>query len=393
MSFLFSSESVSEGHPDKVCDQISDAVLDACLSQDPHSRVACEIYVTTGLVVVGGEISTLAVIDVREIVRQTLIEIGYTDPNYGIDGKSCGIMVTLNKQSPDIAQGVNEGEGVDKGLGAGDQGMMFGTACRQTPELMPLPISLSHRLMFRCSVLRKSGEISYLRPDAKAQVTVEYSDDREPLRVDAVVISHQHNPEISQEDIRKDLIDKVIKVVIPESLLDEKTRFFINPTGRFVEGGPHADVGLTGRKIIVDTYGGWGAHGGGAFSGKDGTKVDRSGAYMARYVAKNLVASGLAEEVEIQVAYAIGVSEPVSILVNTNKTGVVSDKVLEGLVREHFDFTAAGIINQLKLREPGFRSLAAYGHMGREELGVAWEQPDKAEILKQSASKFLASTE
>ena len=391
MGFLFSSESVSEGHPDKVCDQISDAVLDACLAQDPLSRVACEVFVSTGLVVVGGEISTDAMIDVRAIVRETLIDIGYTDPDYGIDGRSCGILVTLNQQSADIARGVNVGEGIDKGVGAGDQGMMFGIACRQTPELMPLPISLSHQLMRKCSELRKNNVLTYLRPDAKAQVTVEYSDERDPLRIDTIVLSHQHDPDIGHQKIQEDMTSFVVESVIPADLLDENTRILVNPTGRFVEGGPQADVGLTGRKIIVDTYGGWGSHGGGAFSGKDGTKVDRSGAYMARYVAKNLVASGLTEEAEVQIAYAIGVSEPVSVLVRTNGKNQVSDSVLGDLVRECFDLTPAGIIRQLGMQKPGFKALATYGHMGREELGVSWEKTDKAMQLKNAALKCMSS--
>lgn len=386
MTYYFSSESVSEGHPDKVCDQLSDTILDAFLAEDPESRVAVECFATTGLVVVGGEVTSKARPDIQTIVRDTLKRIGYTDPSFGIDASSCAVLVTLHEQSPDIAQGVNEGEGLYKELGAGDQGMMFGYACSQTHTLMPLPIYLSHQLVKTLAQLRKSGAIAYLRPDAKAQVTVEFNG-RTPVRVHTVVLSTQHHPDIAQDELAKDMIEKVIRSAIPAALLDEKTRYFINPTGRFVIGGPHGDTGLTGRKIIVDTYGGWASHGGGAFSGKDGTKVDRSAAYMARYIAKNIVAAQLADEVEIQLAYAIGVSQPISVYVNTRGTGVLDDSKLSEIVREHFDLTPQGIIQALQLKRPIFSKTAAYGHFGRDDLDVSWEKTDKAALLKQYLSK------
>ena len=385
MTYLFTSESVSEGHPDKICDQISDAILDACLAQDPHSRVAAECFTTTGMVLIGGEISTAATIDVTEIARHTIKAIGYTNPDYGLDADSCAILSSLTEQSADIAQGVNDGEGLHDAAGAGDQGLMFGYACNQTPDLMPLPIWLAHRLMKEVAALRHSGQLSYLRPDAKAQVTVEYDGDT-PLRVDTVVISTQHDPDVAHATIESDMINTVIRAVIDPALLDDKTRFLINPTGRFVIGGPHGDAGLTGRKIIVDTYGGWARHGGGAFSGKDSTKVDRSAAYVARYVAKNIVAAELAEQVEIQLAYAIGVAEPVSIQVNTFGTSTVDEAVLVRVIRELFDLTPTGIITQLGLNKPVFSKTAAYGHFGRDDLDVSWEKTDKVEALKAAVS-------
>ncbi|MFT5171424.1 MAG: S-adenosylmethionine synthetase [Candidatus Marinamargulisbacteria bacterium] len=383
MSYFFSSESVSEGHPDKLCDQISDAILDEALKQDPESRVAAECFATTGLIVVGGEITSTAVLDIQKIVRKTVREIGYTDAAYGIDADSCCVMSTLHEQSPDIAQGVNKGEGLHKALGAGDQGMMFGYACTQTPVYMPLPIYLAHKLVKGLADLRKSGTLPYLRPDSKAQVTVEY-EGRKPIRIDTVVISTQHNPEVEQDEIHQDLKKHLIQEVVPADLLDENTKYLINPTGRFVIGGPHGDTGLTGRKIIVDTYGGWGAHGGGAFSGKDCTKVDRCGAYMARYVAKNVVAAGLADEIEIQIAYAIGVADPVSIRIDTRNTATTDDSTILGLIRDHFDFTPEGIIDTLGLKQPIFRKTAAYGHFGREDTSFGWEKLDKVEVLKNS---------
>ena len=380
---LFTSESVSEGHPDKVADQISDAILDAMLAQDPRSRVACETLVTTGQVVVAGEITTRAQVDVQGLVRETIEEIGYTDSAYGFDSRSCGVLVALDTQSPDIAQGVNQGEGLHAEQGAGDQGMMFGYACRETPQLMPLPIMLSHRLLEHLAKLRKRGTLGYLRPDAKSQVTVEYADGK-PTRVDTVVISTQHDPTVGHKRITRDMI-QVIRKVIPARYLDADTIYHINPTGRFVVGGPHGDCGLTGRKIIVDTYGGMCPHGGGAFSGKDPTKVDRSAHYMARYVAKNVVASRLAQRCQIQLAYAIGVAEPVSVLVETQGTGRLPDEEIAAVVQEVFKLTPGGIIDTLKLRRPIYRNTAAYGHFGRSGTDFTWENTDKVRALQRAS--------
>ena len=384
MSYFFSSESVSEGHPDKICDQVSDAILDAALTQDPASRVAAECFTTTGLILVGGEITTTANLDIQTIVRNTVREIGYTNPEFGLDAESCSVLNAIHGQSPDIAQGVNEGEGLFKTQGAGDQGMMFGYACKQTKAYMPLPIHLSHQLVKALAKLRKSKVISYLRPDAKAQLTVEY-EGRVPKRVHTVVVSTQHDPDVDQATIVRDVTQHVIREVIPAQYLDDNTRYFINPTGRFVIGGPHGDTGLTGRKIIVDTYGGWASHGGGAFSGKDSTKVDRSAAYMARYIAKNIVAADLADEVEIQLAYAIGVADPVSIYANTRGTSVVDEVKLVQLIQQHFDLTPKGIIQTLGLTRPIFKQTAAYGHFGRDDLDLPWEKTDKAIALKEAA--------
>jgi len=386
MKKLFTSESVTEGHPDKICDQISDRILDEMLRQDPMSRVACETCCTTGMVMVMGEITTSAYVDIQDIVRKTVVNIGYDRAKYGFDGSTCAVLTALHGQSPDIAQGVDaalEGRSIgDNDIGAGDQGMMFGYACDETPEYMPMPIALAHRITRRLSEVRRSGELSWLRPDGKSQVTVEYDENDRPVRVDTVVVSTQHAPEIEHEELSREIIEKVIKTSVPAELMDSKTRFLINPTGKFVIGGPMGDSGLTGRKIIVDTYGGYARHGGGAFSGKDPTKVDRSAAYAGRYVAKNLVAAGLAKRCEIELAYAIGVAKPVSLLVDTHGTGVMSDEKLAELVNRCFDLRPASIISMLDLRRPIYRQTAAYGHMGREDLGVKWENTDRAEALK-----------
>ncbi|OUN74470.1 methionine adenosyltransferase [Faecalibacterium sp. An58] len=379
---LFTSESVTEGHPDKICDQISDAVLDAILEQDPGARVACETCVSTGLVHIMGEITTSCYVDFQKLVREVVADIGYTRAKYGFDADTCAVISNIDGQSPDIALGTNDQVG-----GAGDQGMMFGYACDETPERMPLPISLAHKLARRLTEVRKSGLLDYLRPDGKSQVTVEYEGDR-PVRVDTVVVSTQHREDVDMETLRADVMEQVIRAVIPADLLDENTKYFINPTGRFVIGGPQGDSGLTGRKIIVDTYGGYARHGGGAFSGKDPSKVDRSAAYAARWVAKNVVAAGLARRCEVQLAYAIGVAQPVSIMVDTFGTGTVEDDKIEQAVEQVFDLTPAAIIRDLDLRKPIYRKLAAYGHMGREDLGVRWENTDRVEQLKAAVASL-----
>ncbi len=391
--YLFTSESVTEGHPDKICDQISDAVLDAILAQDPQGRVACETTACTGLIHVMGEITTTCYVDIAKIAREVVRDIGYDRGKYGFDCDTCGVITSIDEQSADIALGVDksleskESADAELGHGAGDQGMMFGYACDETPELMPLPLSLAQKLCKRMAEVRKSGLLNYMRPDGKSQVTVEYDENNRPVRVDTVVISTQHNPDVTLEQIRQDMIEQVAKVVIPANLLDENTKYYINPTGRFVKGGPAADAGLTGRKIIVDTYGGSAPHGGGCFSGKDPTKVDRSAAYAARYVAKNIVAAGLARRCQVELAYAIGVAQPVSILVDTFGTGTVGDDKLEAAVRKVFDLRPTAIIRDLDLCKPIYRPLAAYGHMGREDLGVNWEKTDRVDQLKAAVAE------
>ncbi|SEA25001.1 methionine adenosyltransferase [Desulfuromusa kysingii] len=382
--FLFTSESVGEGHPDKVADQISDAVLDAILEQDPKARVACETLVTTGMAVIAGEITTTAYADLPAIVRQTIKDIGYNDSAIGFDYKTCAVLTSIDQQSPDISQGVSEGEGLFVEQGAGDQGLMFGFACDETPELMPMPITLAHKLTKKLADVRKNNTLDFLRPDSKSQVSIEYVDDK-PTRIDTVVISTQHSPEVAYEDLRDAIIEEVIKPLLPADLLDSQTRYLINPTGRFVVGGPMGDCGLTGRKIIVDTYGGQGSHGGGAFSGKDPSKVDRSASYMARYVAKNIVAAGLASKCEVQLAYAIGVAEPVSVMINAFGTGKVPSDKIAKIVREEFDMRPAAIIQQLDLLRPIYRQTAAYGHFGRELPGFTWEVTDRVDSLRSRA--------
>ena len=392
--YLLTSESVTEGHPDKICDQITDAVLDAILAKDPQARVACETTCTTGMVYIMGEISTTCYVDIPKIARQVIRDIGYTRAKYGFDADTCGVISNIDEQSADIALGVDNSLETKTGAetdefvtGAGDQGMMFGFACNETPELMPMAISLAHKLAKRLAQVRKDGTLAYLRPDGKTQVTVEYVDDK-PSRIDTIVISNQHSPDVSTEQIRADILEYVVKPIVPAELLDDQTKYFVNPTGRFVVGGPQGDSGLTGRKIIVDTYGGYGRHGGGAFSGKDPTKVDRSAAYAARYVAKNIVAAGLADKCEIQLAYAIGVAHPVSINVNTFGTGKVEDEVLAKAVEKVFDLRPEAIIHMLDLRRPIYRQLAAYGHFGREELGVAWEKTDRTDALLKAVEEL-----
>ncbi len=383
MKKLFTSESVTEGHPDKICDQISDAILDAILSADSEARVACETSVTTGLVLVAGEITTTTYVDIQKIVRSTVNEIGYNRGKYGFDAENLAVLVAIDPQSPDIAQGVNEGEGEYAEQGAGDQGIMFGYASNETPEYMPIAITLAHKLARQLSKVRKDGTLDYLRPDGKTQVTVEFNENNEPFRVEAVVVSSQHRPDIEQKQLRKDILEYVVNVIIDPSMIDENTKFFINPTGKFVIGGPHGDAGLTGRKIIVDTYGGMGRHGGGAFSGKDPSKVDRSAAYAARYVAKNIVAAGLADRCEIQLSYAIGVAHPTSISIETFGTSNIDESSIVKAIVENFDLTPKGIIESLDLKRPIYKQTAAYGHFGRDDLDLPWEKLDKVDILKQ----------
>ena len=382
--YLFTSESVSEGHPDKVADQISDAILDGIITQDTKARVACETLVTTGMVLIAGEITTTAWVDMPQIVRDTVKEIGYNSSDMGFDSQSCAVLTSIDKQSPDIAMGVNEGTGLDLDQGAGDQGLMFGYACNETRVLMPMPITYAHRLMKRQAEVRKTGLLPWLRPDGKSQVTVEYGDDG-PRRIEAIVLSTQHNPDVDYEDLKEGVMEEIIKPIIPAEMVDSNTKYFINATGRFVVGGPVGDCGVTGRKIIVDTYGGMGSHGGGAFSGKDPSKVDRSSSYMGRYVAKNIVAAGLADEVEVQIAYAIGISKPVSINVHSFGTGRVSDERIKDLILEHFDLRPKAIIQHLDLLRPIYKKTAAYGHFGRERAEFTWEKTDKAEELKAAA--------
>ncbi len=383
-NYLFTSESVSEGHPDKVADQISDAILDAILTQDKYARVGCETLVTTGMAVIAGEITTSAWVDMPQVVRETVREIGYNSSDMGFDWQSCAVLTSIDKQSADIAMGVNEGSGIDLDQGAGDQGLMFGFACDQTKVLMPMPITYAHRLVKRQAEVRKAGILPWLRPDAKSQVTIEYENKR-PKRVEAIVLSTQHSPEVDYEDLKEGVMEEIIKVIIPAGMVDSNTKYFINPTGRFVIGGPVGDCGVTGRKIIVDTYGGMGSHGGGAFSGKDPSKVDRSSSYMGRYVAKNLVAAGIATEIEVQIAYAIGISRPVSINVNSFGTGKISDERIKALIETHFDLRPKAIIQHLDLLRPIYKKTAAYGHFGREREEFTWERTDKAEVLRDAA--------
>jgi S-adenosylmethionine synthetase len=383
-NFLFTSESVTEGHPDKVADQISDAILDSILAEDPHGRVACETLVTTGMAIIAGEITTTCYVDMPQVVRDTIRDIGYNDSSMGFDWETCAVLTSIDKQSPDIAMGVTPGEGLFKDQGAGDQGLMFGYACEETAELMPMTIVFAHRLTRQLARQRKNGTLKFLRPDGKSQVTIEY-EDHQPRRIDAVVVSSQHTPDVSYDDLREGIITEVIRPVLPAEMIDERTKFFVNPTGRFVIGGPMGDCGLTGRKIIVDTYGGQGSHGGGCFSGKDPSKVDRSASYMARYIAKNIVAAGLASRCEVQIAYAIGVAEPVNMMINSFGTSVIAPDRIAELVREVFDLRPAAIIEKLDLLRPIYRQTAAYGHFGRNEPGFTWEHTDMATILKEKA--------